>query len=523
MRNFRSSRIRFLGAPIVSGVMIALSFPKWELSFLAWIALIPLLWAAGEATWRLRFIVGLLQGFIAYYISLAWITETMINYGGMNGLMSYGVLALLALYLGVYISLVVCSAFWVVERLALPLSLVFPLFWVAQEYLRGFMLTGFPWNLLGYSQYQWLELVQISDLTGPYGVGFLIALINVALYETFFLKLSNVRRLLTISGAVGLLALALVYGKQALRSEGQVAETVRVGYVQANIPQDEKWETVHREQILRKYVDHTRALVDGGEQPQLIVWPEAATPFYYRYGDGHRLSDGRTYKQAMRDALAGTRTWLLFGTPEADPDTDVHYNAACLIDHEGVLRGIYRKRHLVPFGEYVPLRRILFFVEKLAVLGGDFGEGAEATVFRLPGVPEFGAYICYETVFPELSRASVAAGAKALVNLTNDAWFGSSSGPYQHFSATVFRAVENHVPIVRVANTGISGLIDGYGRILARTELLTVSSGVYQVPITRSASRYTRHGDVFAVLCCLFVLGSLTALWAKSKRKESKP
>ncbi|MBN2056224.1 apolipoprotein N-acyltransferase [bacterium] len=514
----RWNRLAPLWMALTSGMLLALAFPRWDLSPLAWIALVPLFHAAAGRPSRQAFLLGFLGGLPCYMISMAWLTETMINFGGMNLPLSYILVLLLASYLSLYIGASLGLATWFKEHRGWSITFTAPFLWVSLEFIRAKALTGFPWNLLAYTQYRATPLIQICDTTGPYGLSFLIVMVNAAVYEA----LTGPARRRWRPPVVAFLAVAAVatYGFAALHSHQPGGTSIPAVYVQANIPQDQKWDPDYRLDIIQRYLDLTSQAMAAapGRPPRLIIWPEAATPYYFRFGDHHLLDDGRTYNQAVYDLIREGPAWLVLGTPDVDPQSDANYNGAFLLSPEGRIEGHYWKQHLVPFGEYVPLRKVLFFVEKMAEVGGDTDEGDAATVFNIPGVPPFSVYICYETIFPDLLRRFVKNGAAFLVNLTNDAWFGGSSGPYQHFAMTVFRAVENRVPVVRCANTGISGSFDACGRILSCSPLLTTAIGPVEIGAPGRPTFYTRHGDMFAV-CCLSVCLVMTAITAWRRQR----
>ncbi len=517
--------IEWLG-PVFSGIMLCLSFPRANLSFLAWFALVPVLISIRNDYQKKVFPKAFIAALIYFTCSLSWITETMINYGGMSKLLSAVALLLLTLYLSLYPAL----AMWAAEFLRkknIPFALSLPVAWTGAEYARAIMLTGFPWNSLGYSQYASLPLVQIAELTGVYGLTFLIVLVNSCIFEVFFTEWGSAKKRKSIfAGLAAVCFLAIYgYGIMRLRQFDGTAEgkRIKIGIVQGAIDQDKKWDPKYRYDIVKKYITETRKILK--EEPALIVWPESATPFYYRYGSAYQYEQNVSMKQAVNNVIKNTETWLLTGTPDRDKENR-HYNSAVLISPEGEIADTYHKIHLVPFGEYVPLRKLLFFVEKITVLEGDVAPGDDYVVFETPRF-SFSAYICYETAFSNLVRKFKKNGAEFLVNLTNDTWFGDSSGPYQHFSMTVFRAVENRTPVIRVANTGISGYFNAAGRILERTELFQTAALTRDIRMPSSAFNhqtfFTKYGNLFGQICLFLLcleLGSIV-LQAKSRSDVS--
>jgi apolipoprotein N-acyltransferase len=270
-----------------------------------------------------------------------------------------------------------------------------------------------------------------------------------------------------------------------------------VALIQGNIDQSIKWEPSFQNETVRIYRD--LSLQAAKERPRLIVWPETATPFMFQNRDGLR--------EAVIDVAKSTGAYLLFGSPSyTRRDGELRFqNSAFVLSPAGETIGKYDKVHLVPYGEYVPLRPLFPFIEKLAVGVGDFlaGPGFEPVA---AGGERVGVLICYEGIFPEIGRAWGRSNASLLVNITNDAWFGMTSAPFQHLSMTVFRAVENRLYVVRAANTGVSAIIDATGRITAQTDLFERTFLTGPVPMHRSGSFYTQYGDLFIFFCMIALL-----------------
>jgi apolipoprotein N-acyltransferase len=276
---------------------------------------------------------------------------------------------------------------------------------------------------------------------------------------------------------------------------------MKVSLIQGNIPQETKWEPAFQQETLERHLRLTRETV-ARERPDLVVWPETATPFYF-------LAEGELSRRVIQE-VQELRTPLLFGSPAVRRlgDRLKFYNRAYLLDGHGQVLGYYDKRHLVPFGEYVPLQNILFFVHRLVEAAGDFASGDRPVVMALPPARP-GVLICYEAIFPELSRDLVRHGANLLVNITNDAWFGRTSAPYQHLSMAVLRTVELRVPMARCANTGISAFINPSGRILRETGLFEEASSTASLSLGSGETFYCRHGEWLAVGCLLVTVIAL--------------
>jgi apolipoprotein N-acyltransferase len=406
---------------------------------------------------------------------------------------------------------------WVRSVPSIPAVIVAPVLWTALEWIRGHAFTGLPWALLGYSQYQNLPVIQIADMTGVYGVSFLAALVNAAIAETAGLADAARRRRAALSVIAAAVLFGSVWSYGAVRL-GQLEKAasipLRVGVVQANIPQDIKWNPNMRRQTIEQYARLSREVARGGVD--LIVWPEAAMPFFFE--------EDLLFKHRVSSLAREEKTYLLFGSPSQSADKDgwpVLYNSAYLVDPSGNVVSRYDKMHLVPFGEYVPLSPVLFFINKMVSGIGDFGAGHRYTVMPLTaqdpsegGSPDsiggkpFGlsVAICFEVIFPEMTRRFVKEGAGLMATITNDAWFGRSAAPHQHFSMVVFRSVENRVPFVRAANTGVSGVIDADGRIRKSTGLFTEAAFRDEVRLSGQSAVYTRVGDLFAQSCVIITL-----------------
>ena len=356
------------------------------------------------------------------------------------------------------------------------------------EWLQGHLLTGFPWMLLGYTQHRMLPILQTARIWGVYGVSFLIVLVNGSIVSLLVAGRSAWR------GAIApvlLLLAALLYGSSK-PTPFPSERPVKVGIVQGSIPQGEKWQLDAREETVQRYVRLTRQV--AGARCELIVFPETAFPFYLRHPEN-------ASNYALVTGLARElNVPMLVGSLER---TDGRiYNRAFLISRTGEVVGHQDKVHLVPFGEYLPLEWIFGYLEGLTRESGRFAPGAGHRALRLPGaeVP-FGVFICYESIFPEIARAYANDGAEFLVNITNDAWFGTTAAPYQHLAMGVFRAVENGLPLIRSANTGISGAVDASGRVLVSTDLFEPAVLTAQVAPRRERTFYTRHGDLLVAFC----------------------
>ena len=493
IKDYRSQTILAL----TGGLVLTLAFPKIDQGWLAWIALTPLLLALRQAERKTGFLLGFTFG-MAHNLSLVyWTVHTMHLYGNIPLFQSIGILFLFAAYLSLYPAIFGSLLAWLRPA---PHRLLWtaPVLWVCLEMLRDHLFTGFPWELLGYTQYRHLWVIQIADIFGVYSVSALIVFVNCVLAVGLlsWLELPWHPHLPSKTAATRMAAVAIVvlvginaYGVWRLRSTDRIAASarqVKVAVIQGNIDQAQKWDP--RFQVLTTAKYRRLSLEPAAKSADLVVWPETAAPFY--------LLKDKILTNMVMEGIKNTKAYFIIGSPsyaEAG-DRPIFHNSAYLISPQGKPEGQYDKVHLVPFGEYVPLKRFLPFIHKLVAQVGDFKPGLKGATLHWAN-HQVGMLICYEVIFPELARAMTRNGADLLVNITNDAWFGRTGAAYQHFSMAVFRAVENRRFLARAANTGISGFIDAGGRILAATDLFKEAVVALPVSLMQIRSLYSRWGD----------------------------
>jgi apolipoprotein N-acyltransferase len=480
---------------VFSGILLILSFPNFDLEFLAWVALVPLFYAVEGKGLYYSFILGFFTGVISFLGILYWIIVAVHTYGNVPLILSGFILLLLVVYLSLFIGAFAFLTRFIQIRSGLQTILFTPVLWVALEYLRSFLLTGFPWANLGYSQYLNLPVIQMADITGPYGPSFVILLVNATLFEVLHQWSKRTFPFKEVIITFVILLGFLIYGYLKMGAIGrQMIQNppLKLGLVQGNIDQSVKWDESFQKETLKIYEKLSFKVAE--EKPDLIVWPETATPFFFQ--------DAKEYQPLILDIPKKTNAFLLFGAPsyKIQKGKVNHYNSAYLVSPSGDLVGKYDKIHLVPFGEYVPLQDLLFFIGSLGEGIGDFKSGKEIFNFAMPQ-GKFGVLICFEIIFPDLCRRFVKRGANFLVTLTNDAWFGRTSAPYQHFSIAVFRAVENRVFVARAANTGITGFIDPRGKILKEGRIFTKETMSETIRLSSQKTFYTLWGDIFAWIC----------------------
>jgi apolipoprotein N-acyltransferase len=496
---------------VLSGLLLTAAFPPWSSGWIAWFSLVPLFKALeGQSPYR-AFRLGLAAGVVHYLTLVYWIVVVLGRYGNLHPAASGGILILLCLYLALYLGL-----FSLITRL-LEGARFLPLFlaagWVSLEYARTHLVTGFPWCLLGYTQHDRLSLIQSADLTGVYGLSFLIVLVNATLYLLIFKRRGGFFKRQALITAV-LLLFTLAYGWHRLAPDttGKEERSLRAVAVQGNIDQSLKWDEDYREATLKIYERLTRSAY--GFEPHLVVWPETAVPFFFQ--------DNGMYGPKLVSLVRESGADLVFGSPayRGEGEGLRYYNRAYLLPADGKGIQAYDKVHLVPFGEYVPLKRLLVFVNRLVTSAGDFQAGDRIAPLNSKDFSS-GVLICFEAIFPRMAREQTRAGAHVLINITNDAWFGNTSAPHQHLSMSVFRAVENRRPLIRSANTGFSAFVDSAGRVQVRSGLFEEGVLMETVALSEpSMTFYTRHGDLFARLMLLLTALSFLPVAFHRKHKS---
>jgi apolipoprotein N-acyltransferase len=458
---------------------------------------------------RRALVLGLLAGGVYVSVTLYWLVETMTTFGGL----SPAVAVLAAFLLVAYLSLFPGMCAVVVARCARAMGPVAAICaapaWVATELGRQYVWAGFPWALLGYSQIRWLEIAQLASITGVYGLSLLLALTGAA---AAYLIVTKERRSIAVAMAVAVFVVACAAWGRMRLNDGSLVKTgtpVRVAVLQANIAQQDKWNPSLADEITRRYIDMTRQALARGAT--FVIWPESSTPFYFEQD----LLRGSAIR---RLALEGKAT-LLIGSDQVEPVTaepnrekpeERVYNAAFVVKPDGLTGAVYRKMHLVPFGEYVPAQRLLFFVGPIVEAVSAFVPGTEAVLLPV-GDHHASTAICYEVIFTSLMRQFVINGSELLTTITNDAWYGSSSAPYQHWDQAAMRSIENGRYLARAANTGISGFVDPYGRVLEKTPLFTQNLLVADLRFITARTIYTRLGDVVAWASLAITVAALLA------------
>ncbi len=511
------NRYILIAAAISSPILLFLAMPGhfgwWPLLF---VSLTPLLLAALYLPPRKSWTLGLLAGLIYHVLTLYWIIIVLERYGGLPLWISVAAMLLLsaymALYWGVFCLLLslIAGRHWHKERSIVVLVWTAPLLWTGLDSLRGMLFTGFPWLDIGYGLYSQPMLIQAADIGGHHLVSFTVVLtcaFIAAIIDRQRPQLNLTGRLekQLLFAACSFIIIVMGYSMlkyQTMIPSMQRAITAEVTVVQGNITQDQKWQPDKKEATVDIYKKLSRQGLQN--TTELLVWPETALPFYPQRDP---------LQERVIKFIQAENIYLLTGAPtftktmgENDEEPLIrYYNSALLFSPEGKLIGNYAKQHLVPFGEYVPLRRLFFFLEPLVEHSGDFSAGESSQPLILSENIRLGIVICFESIFPQISRDTVALGANLLVNLTNDAWYGDSSAPYQSMAMAVFRAVETKRSLVRAANTGISGFIDPVGNITQKTDIFTPAAITARMPILEEKTIFVRFGYRFGMVCLAMI------------------
>lgn len=431
-------------------------------------------------------------GFFHYAVLLYWIPFVPAHYGGLSAALSISIYILFVLLL----SLIWALFSLIYNKLSTTYKyasfFVAPLIWVSLEYILTYIFTGFPWCLLGYSQFKNIYFIQLATVTGIYGLSFMIIF-----FQSMFVCSMRLSKKWPFFSALIAIIIVHACGYLSLKPVPASEKNFTAGIIQGNVPSDTYWgaltekETMH---LFNRHLEMSKQAADRGAE--IIIWPELSVPLCFGCEEEYYVR----FNEKLKAFVRKTRTHLLLGTVETKESQghDLYFNAAILLSPD-LSKSEYHKIHLVPFGEYTPYKKIFFFLEKVTSEVGDLTPGKQHVLHSFDSL-SFGSPICYEIIFPQLVRKFVKKGANFLVTITNDGWYRRSSAPFQHFAMAVLRAVENRRFLIRAATTGISGVIDPYGRILARTELLTQTYLTEKITPLERNTFYTRYGDLFSFL-----------------------
>lgn len=497
-------------AALLSGALLALCFAPTDFGGLSWVALTPLLaavWFSGP--WKkwdgLRpLLFGYVTGLVYFLGSLQWLIT--VTAAGWVALSAYVAVypALWAAFMGTILrprqSPFEARPVWMKSGNNLRVALLGAAAWAGLEWVRGQVFTGFGWNALGIALHGDLAFLQITDITGVAGLSFMLVLVNVTIVLTLKrLRLEIGRHALRphydFIGAVAVVVVIFAYGVRQVFAKPGATLPLSVAAVQANVPVTEKRDLVNEERILDLHTRLSEAAL--ALKPDLLVWPEAATPQSMYVDEKNR--------KAVLDLAQEFEGDFLLGTVYGD------FNSAVLLTQKGTAADIYHKIHLVPFGEYVPLRDSFPLFSWIVgdLVPDDFSPGPGPRVFTMGAKPvKIAPLICFEDTLGDLARRFAALGAQMFVTVTNDGWFLKSAGARQHFHHAIFRCAETKLPMVRAANTGVTGFIDRLGRPTrlledgeGNTFLEGYLVGQVEVPVNPVPTFYTLNGDVFSLLC----------------------
>ncbi len=536
MKRYRTLGILLLSAVFLSFTQKTVLFGvKWPyLGHLAWVVLVPIFMLIPHLTRRDSFYCGFWFGIYYYSLCLYWVAIALLRYGEVSALGSALGLGALVGFLSIFHGILFGGLHFFSKHLRSYYPLAAAAWWVLLDYVKNYIpLGGFPWASLGYSQSAFLTLLQLVDLTGIYGITFLLVFTNAVVAQLLsnfrhrnqgneYSLGHNYRQLVIL---VTLIACVLFYGNfrlKNIRLQEAALEKTRVALVQGNIPQEEKWIQDKTAEIIQRHVSLTKQV--GKRGVDLVVWPEASYPAIMPWD----VKMGNYLKDFSSPILMGVVTfdgdvdqWMKEGYPE-DPSRFRLYNSGVIVEKGGRIGPMYHKNHLVPMGEYVPFQKYLPFLHQIVASMNSFTPGPELKPLRLrrEGRPDLllGVNICYEDLFPQFARTLTRENSDLLINLTNDGWYDFSSAVYQHFDFSRYRVIENRISLVRSTNTGVSGVLSPSGEIILELTPFAETTGFVDVPIGDIWSFYTEYGDVFAWACLASVV--LLGLKAVMPKKE---
>lgn len=538
---------------LLSGVLLALAFPSYDVAGFTWFAPGLLLFAAGAAAPGRAFRLGYLGGMAYYLTTLTWLLHIPVHFLPILGWIA------LSAYLSLYPALWVWIC-WKIFPASFPAArqpwdsefrrqilavgwfsrtawaIKCAVVWVALEMILGRFLSGFPWDFLGVSQYKLLPLIQVASVTGVYGVSFLVIWFSVSLMLTFLVffdaPMARNRWLREIALPSVVLGMLITWGFSTIRSHSSPDTAVKMALIQPSIPQTLIWDENENSNRFQQLIQLSKDAL--AQKPDVLVWPEASVPNMLRHHDETAA--------AVIDLASSHKVWGILGSDDAEmrpggttlKDID-YFNSAFAVSPEGRLTAVYKKRQLVIFGEYVPFVKTLPFMKYLSPAGeSGFTPGSRPIPFHLDSLDVIASVlICFEDTFPHLVRNYVEPNTDMLVNLTNNGWFGESAAQWQHAATAVFRAVENRIPLVRCSNNGLTCWVDPVGGMHdvyfpGSKNIYQAGYKIVQVPVlepgeTRTLSFYTRYGDVFGWTCVAIVVLQLAAHYIRLGLRRKTP
>lgn len=499
-----------LALAVLSGLLFAFAFPNLAIGWLAFVALIPLFVALARARgWRHAFGLGWISQTVAWLIMVPWVVRVMSHYGGLPYITGVLIYVAMCLVLGLYGGLFALLFHAIAPGTLFRRWLLVPLAWAAVEYARTYLLTGFPWNLIAAAIVDYTPLVQFDRFAGPYALGALILLPAVTIAWAIVARARGMDLVFTVGPVAIVCFIWWVTGMVGAKLIARPADgpMFTAALLQPNISQEMRWNSENLMQIFQRMMDMTDKAVRSGAA--VVVWPESTVPLSYATTD--------FFRQAIESESRQFAVDIILGSVAVDAANENRlWNAAFLVSG-GRTIGHYDKIRLVPFGEYVPLRKVLFFAHKLVREVGNFEFGARDT--PLAGLFRYGPAICYEIVFPQIPRMQVVHGADVLVTITNDAWYDGTSAPRQHLNQARLRAVEDDRYLLRAATTGVSAFIDPTGRIVSEIPMNQQGIIYARFQPRHTETLYVRFGDWFAWIACATMIVVVVARMRKNDER----
>jgi len=484
-------------ALVLGAGMWALSLPPYGLGILAVPALIPALYVLPDVPLRRVWLWGWLGGTLWETATLWWLAPTVVRFGGLPYFVALPLILLLCAVLGIYTAGYLATVRLLCDRRG-EWGLAFaPMAWILWEWLRGWLFGGMPWWGPGYALSTYSSLLQNARWLGVLGLS-LLASLPAAAMALWLRDRRGKPAVVLLPLSILLFAGAFLYGTFREQHPSRSERLFRVGYLQPEVSQSEKWDPAFADAIRKRLTTLSSAFKNYGLK--LLVWPESCTPLEWDRDEG--------FRREVANLAATIEAPILVGSVLEEPDGRSYRNGAVLVLPDGSEGGRYAKTHLVPFGEYIPLRGLLGFARPLVEAVGEFTAGESLTPLRPPGA-RVGVTICFEGIFPRLVRRQVREGAEILINITNDAWYAGTPGPVQHYLLERVRAVELGRCLVRSANGGISGLVNPEGRLERTTEPGVPASFWGNARLFSEQTPYARVGDLWVALVALIVVSGL--------------
>lgn len=495
--NLRRDRLYLL----VAALLLALAWPPLPLGFLALVALVIPLDIISGLSFKAAFKKAYFYSFFYFLFSLYWISWVTVP-GALGAMVLISLYS--ALVFGLYAS--------IYRRWKIMAMVLLPFFWVGLEYFRTLSEVGFPWSNLSYTQGSYLPFLQIMEFTGDAGISFIVVVVNILIWQIWR---NSDKRVVKAVFAAGLILLPTIYGLIVMRQEPDTGQkkgsAVRLALLQGDMSIAGKWDPDNRDYNFKLYDSLSTVAVTTDSSLDLLIWPETALPAY--------LLSSRTLTARVSKTAQKVKRPLLTGALDFDSLTGWYYNAAIQFDADGSHRSAFHKTKLVPFAETVPYSEYVPWLANLSLGWSDFEHGKNHQVYE----NEFGSYgilICYEVIFPELVRDYVERDVDFMVNITNDTWYGWSSGPFQHAGMTIFRAIENRLPIARAANSGYSYFVDKYGRMYNKSRLYERTIMYGNLSLRTEKSFYSRYGSVLGktgLLIIIIVSFIMIIIWQRER------